>query len=113
MAHGHKTEHRLRVCAQVMLHAARGRSNACVAREAGLHLDTVRRWRGRFAQAACPGSKTVNAAAIGFLPGDGDEYVITEGGLEGQRGYFSRDADGTVTGVDIAGRLFNRVTQAS
>ncbi|WP_392972557.1 serine hydrolase domain-containing protein [Streptomyces sp. LN245] len=53
------------------------------------------------------------AAAIGFLPGDGDEYVITEGGLEGQRGYFSRDADGTVTGVDIAGRLFNRVTQAS
>lgn len=53
------------------------------------------------------------AAAIGFLPGDGDEYVITEGGLEGQRGYFSRDADGTVTGVDIAGRLFHRVTQAS
>ncbi|MGC4982126.1 serine hydrolase domain-containing protein [Streptomyces sp. DT193] len=53
------------------------------------------------------------AAAIGFLPGGGDEYLITEGGLEGQRGYFSRDADGTVTGVDIAGRLFNRVTQAS
>ncbi|MFD5521105.1 serine hydrolase domain-containing protein [Streptomyces sp. NPDC127066] len=53
------------------------------------------------------------AATIGFLPGDGDEYVITEGGLEGQRGHFSRDADGTVTGVDIAGRLFNRVTRAS
>jgi hypothetical protein len=53
------------------------------------------------------------AAAIGFLPGDGDEYVITEGGLAGQRGCFSHDADGTVTGVDIAGQLFNRVTRAS
>ncbi|MET7981865.1 serine hydrolase domain-containing protein [Streptomyces sp. NPDC005281] len=52
------------------------------------------------------------AAAIGLLPGDGDEYVVTEGGLEGQRGCFTRDADGTVTGVDIAGRLFNRVRPA-
>lgn len=51
------------------------------------------------------------AAGIGFLPGDGDEYIVTEGGLEGQRGYFSRDADGAVTGVDIAGRLFKRVTR--
>lgn len=53
------------------------------------------------------------AAVIGFLPGDGDEYVVTEGGLEGQRGYFSRDAHGAVTGIDIAGRLFNRATIAS
>ncbi|MFC9537188.1 helix-turn-helix domain-containing protein [Streptomyces sp. NPDC056975] len=36
--------------AQVVLHAARGRSNARTAREeTGLHVDTVRRWRGRFA----------------------------------------------------------------
>ncbi|UOB15888.1 helix-turn-helix domain-containing protein [Streptomyces sp. HP-A2021] len=45
------TEHRLRVRAQAVLHAAHGRSNACLARETGLRLDTVRRWRGRFAQA--------------------------------------------------------------
>ncbi|WP_234384626.1 IS630 family transposase [Streptomyces sp. MMG1121] len=32
-----------------MLYAARGRSNARTARETGLHLDTVRTWRGRFA----------------------------------------------------------------
>lgn len=63
MAHGHRTGHRLRVRAQVVPHAARGRSNACVARETGLHLDAVRRRRGRFAQRACPDSKTVNAAA--------------------------------------------------
>ena len=49
------------------------------------------------------------AAEIGFLPGDGDEYIVTEGGLSGQRGYFSRDANGTITGVDLAGRLFSRV----
>ncbi|MFJ5681074.1 IS630 family transposase [Streptomyces sp. NPDC093097] len=55
MAYGHKTEHRLRVRSQVVLHAARGRSNARIARETGLHLDTVRRWRGRFAQAGLPG----------------------------------------------------------
>ncbi|MFE0374188.1 helix-turn-helix domain-containing protein [Streptomyces inhibens] len=55
MAYGHKTEHRRRVRAQVVLHAARGRSNACIGRETGLHLDTVRRWRGRFSQAGLPG----------------------------------------------------------
>lgn len=49
MACGQKTEHRLRIRSQVVLHAARGRSNARIARETGLHLDTVRRWRGRFA----------------------------------------------------------------
>ncbi|MGW5426813.1 serine hydrolase domain-containing protein [Streptomyces sp. NPDC004059] len=48
------------------------------------------------------------AAGIGFLPGDGDEYIVTEGGLKGQRGFFSRADDGTVTGVDLAGRLFTR-----
>ncbi|MFE1873039.1 serine hydrolase domain-containing protein [Streptomyces sp. NPDC059496] len=53
------------------------------------------------------------SAGIGFLPGDGDEYIVTEGGLKGQRGYFSRDANGSVTGVDLAGRLFNRVAEAS
>ncbi|MFF7073134.1 serine hydrolase domain-containing protein [Streptomyces pseudovenezuelae] len=54
------------------------------------------------------------AAAIGFLAGDGDgdEYIITEGGLKGQRGYFSRDDNGTVIGADLAGRLFNRAVQA-
>jgi CubicO group peptidase (beta-lactamase class C family) len=47
-------------------------------------------------------------ATIGFLPGDGDEYIITDGGLAGQRGYFGRDENGAVTGIDIAGRLFTR-----
>jgi len=51
-------------------------------------------------------------AAIGFLPGAGDDYIITGGGLTGQRGYFSRDDAGRVVGVDLAGRLFGRTPDA-
>ncbi|MFC9914693.1 IS630 family transposase [Streptomyces sp. NPDC127197] len=40
--------------AQVVLHAARGRSNARIARETGLRLDTVRTWRDRFAEHGLP-----------------------------------------------------------
>ncbi|MEV4561826.1 helix-turn-helix domain-containing protein [Kitasatospora sp. NPDC049285] len=54
MAYGHRTEHRIRQRAHVVLHAARGRSNARIARETGLHLDTVRTWRGRFAASRRP-----------------------------------------------------------
>ncbi|MEU8775863.1 serine hydrolase domain-containing protein [Streptomyces sp. NPDC048606] len=47
-------------------------------------------------------------APMGLLPGDGDEYVVLGGGLSGQRGFFTRDARGTITGADLAGRLFPR-----
>jgi CubicO group peptidase (beta-lactamase class C family) len=46
---------------------------------------------------------------FGLLPGDKDEYIITSGGLKGQRGFFTRDKSGAVVGVDLAGRLFSRV----
>ena len=52
-------------------------------------------------------------AAIGLLPGDTDEYIITEGGMKGLRGFFTRDDSGAVVGFDLAGRLFNRVPAAS
>ncbi|MGW0209768.1 serine hydrolase domain-containing protein [Streptomyces sp. NPDC003233] len=52
-------------------------------------------------------------AAMGLLPGDGDEYIVTEGGLTGQRGFFSRDENGRVVAIDLAGRVFNRVPVAS
>ena len=52
------------------------------------------------------------AADLGLLPG-ADEYVITSGGLQGQRGFFTRDESGGVVGVDLAGRLFNRVPTPS
>ena len=46
-------------------------------------------------------------AALGLLPGD--EYVVTGGGLQGQRGFLTRDGAGAVVGIDLAGRLFGRV----
>jgi len=45
---------------------------------------------------------------IGFLAGRKDEYLITSGGLKGQRGFFTRDESGGVVAVDLAGRLFKR-----
>jgi CubicO group peptidase (beta-lactamase class C family) len=44
---------------------------------------------------------------VGLLPRD--EYVVTDGEYVGQRGFFTRDASGAVTGVDLAGRLATRV----
>ncbi|WP_405676430.1 helix-turn-helix domain-containing protein [Streptomyces sp. NBC_00868] len=55
MAWGHKSEYRQRVRAQIVLHAARGRPKARIARATGLHLDTVRRWRHRFAEQGLAG----------------------------------------------------------
>ncbi|MDX6282596.1 MAG: hypothetical protein QOH03_3667, partial [Kribbellaceae bacterium] len=46
------------------------------------------------------------AAEIGLLPDD--EYIVTEGGLTGQRGHFTRNPEGAITGLDLAGRLFPR-----
>ncbi|MFI6416964.1 hypothetical protein ACIBG6_06010 [Streptomyces sp. NPDC050842] len=58
MAYGHKTEYRLRMRAQVVPHAARGRSNAAIARETesrvvqllpadGFQKRAVRGWQGQ------------------------------------------------------------------
>lgn len=48
-------------------------------------------------------------ADMGLLPGDKDEYSIINGAYQGQRGFFTRDRDGVITGVDLAGRIFERV----
>jgi hypothetical protein len=50
---------------------------------------------------------------LGLLAGGADEYIITGGAFKGQRGFFTRDESGAVVGVDLAGRLFNRVSAAS
>lgn len=47
MAYGHKTPYQARIRAHIVLHAARGRSNARIARQTGLHADTVRAWRAQ------------------------------------------------------------------
>jgi len=54
MAYGHKTPHQARQRATIVLLAARDRSNAQIAAETHLHVDTVRRRRGRFAAGRVP-----------------------------------------------------------
>ena len=49
MAYGQKTPYRDRQRTTIVLLAARGRSNARIAAETRMHLDTVRCWRDRYA----------------------------------------------------------------
>ena len=46
---GAKTAHRDQLRAQIVLAAARGRDNARIAADLRITVDTVRKWRGRFA----------------------------------------------------------------
>jgi CubicO group peptidase (beta-lactamase class C family) len=46
---------------------------------------------------------------FGFLPGEGDRYVVTGGPAKGMKGYFVRDASGVVEAVHVGGRLATRV----
>jgi hypothetical protein len=46
---------------------------------------------------------------FGFIAGETDRYVVTEGEAKGMRGYFVRDADGNVEQVHVGGRLATRV----
>ncbi|GAA2028075.1 serine hydrolase domain-containing protein [Catenulispora yoronensis] len=50
----------------------------------------------------------IPASAMGFLAEEGDDYIVTEGEMKGQRGFFSRDESGAVVGIDLAGRIFGR-----
>jgi transposase len=45
-----RAEHRLVLRARIVLAAAQQTSNAAIAAETGLHVDTVRKWRRRFCQ---------------------------------------------------------------
>lgn len=47
---------------------------------------------------------------FGLLPGEGENYIITSGAFAGQRGFFSRDESGAIHGVDLAGRIFTRIS---
>ena len=50
-----RTEHRDRVRARIVMAAAAGRTNAEISTEVGLHVDTVRKWRRRYAARGLPG----------------------------------------------------------
>jgi len=56
-ARGAKTAYRDWLRAQIVLAAARGRANAQIAAGLGVSVDTVRKWRGRFAARGLAGLK--------------------------------------------------------
>ena len=52
-----RSEYRDRLRAQIVLAAAAGKTNAAIAVEVGVHVDTVRKWRRRFAAGRLDGLK--------------------------------------------------------
>ncbi|WP_394365677.1 helix-turn-helix domain-containing protein [Streptomyces sasae] len=70
MAYGHKTPYQARQRAAIVLLAARGRSNAPIASETRMHVDTVRTWRARFAQGGLPalGDRKRSGRPVRFTP---------------------------------------------
>lgn len=64
-----RTEHRDRLRARIVLAAADGASNAAIATKLGVHVDTVRKWRRRFAAGGL--------AAVADLPRSGRPRLFT------------------------------------
>jgi transposase len=52
-----RSEYRSRLRARIVLAAAAGSANTAIAAQLGVHVDTVRKWRRRFAAARLPGLK--------------------------------------------------------
>ena len=50
---------------------------------------------------------------LGILPGSGDRYIVTGGPAKGMKGYFVRDADGTIESVHVGGRLATRIAEST
>jgi transposase len=67
---GARTPHRDRVRAQIVRAAARGHANQRIAADLGVDVDTVRKWRGRFAEHGLGG--------LADLPRSGRPRRITE-----------------------------------
>jgi DNA-binding CsgD family transcriptional regulator len=74
-------QYRDRLRARIVLAAAAGKTNATIAAQAGVHVDTVRKWRRRFAAARLAGLKDAPVLDLyaGIWDGQpltGNDYVI-------------------------------------
>jgi CubicO group peptidase (beta-lactamase class C family) len=45
---------------------------------------------------------------LAMLVGEGDRYVVPDGDAKGMKGYFSRNADGAVDGLNLSGRQMTK-----
>lgn len=48
---------------------------------------------------------------IGLLAGEGDRYIVPAGPRKGMKGFFTREAEGRVSGLHVGGRLAPRVPE--
>ena len=73
---GAKTHWRDRLRAQIVLDAARGRSNAWIAAGLGIDDGTVRKWRGRFAELGLAGLEDLARSGRPRLIPEGDRAAV-------------------------------------
>src|SRR6266852_991149 len=73
---GAKTCWRDRLRAQIVLAAARGRDNARIAAGQGVTADTVRKWRGRFAERGLAGLQDLPRSGRPRRIGEADRAVV-------------------------------------
>src|SRR5262249_28744568 len=79
-----RSQHGDRLRAQIVLAAAAGKNNAAIAGQVGVHVDTVRKWRRRFAATRLAGLKDA--------PPSGRPPVVTPPGRAGGGGLGGRPA---------------------
>jgi transposase len=83
-----RSEYRDRLRARIVLAAAAGASNAAIAVEAGVCLDTVRKWRRRFAADGLPGLRDAprSGRPLVFTAADRAEVVALACALPAESG---------------------------
>jgi Winged helix-turn helix len=116
-ARGARAAHRDRLRAQIVLAAARGRDNARIAADLWVSVDTVRKWRGRFAGrgpaglADLPAFRKPDAMAAGSIVSGtrcpaGCRHAAPAGAMA-RRGRRPRTS-GPVAAVEAAARALGR-----
>ncbi len=73
---GAKTPYRDRLRAQIVLQAARGRDNARIAAGAEISVNTVRKWRGRFAERGLAGLRDLPRSGRPREIGEADRAAV-------------------------------------
>jgi hypothetical protein len=97
-ARGQRTPYRDKIRAQIVLRAADRQTNTRIAAELGITVDTVRAWRGRFAEHGLAGlrDRPRSGRPSRFTPGAGSPGHVA--GLPG-----ARPCRGTVVPVVMSG----------
>src|SRR5260370_36983523 len=107
-------QYRDRLRARIVLAAAAGKTNARIAAELGVHVDTVRKWRRRFAAVRLAG--LIDARRSGrprvFTAADRAEAIAPAGALPAESGVPPAQWSGPDPGRELAGRRHGTASAA-